>query len=140
MPFRAGDTFFLNNTGGAANPAGAHLMVCLIVDPATDKAIIVPMVTSHEHSNSSCILNVGDHPFIQHETCASYDFARVVSFKEVSEQIDKKKIKLQARIGKDALMRLLVGFVQSDETTPRIYEAARGQAIAAGLKHHGYIK
>lgn len=140
MPLRAGDTFFLNNTGGAANPAGAHLMICLIVDEASDKAIIVPTVTRYEHSDPSCVFNVGDHPFIQHESCASYDFARAISLKEANEQIDKRKIKLQARLGEDALIRLAVGFVSSDETVPAIYAAARGTAIAAGLKHRGYIK
>lgn len=140
MPLRAGDTFFLNNTGGAANPAGSHLMICLIVDPDRDSAIIVPTVTRHEHSDPSCVFNVGDHPFIQHESCASYDFAREISLKEVNEQIDKRKIKLQERLSKGALIRLLIGFVSSDETTPRLYEAARGPAIAAGLKHRGYIK
>lgn len=140
MPLRAGDTFFLSNTGGAANPAGAHLMICLIIDPASDQAIIVPMVTRHDHSDPSCVFNVGDHPFIQHESCASYDFARALSAKEINEHIDKGKIKLRARISKDALIRLLVGFVSSDETAPKIYAAARGQAIAAGLKHRGYIK
>ena len=115
-------------------------MICLIIDPASDQAIIVPTVTRHERSDSSCVFNVGDHPFIQHESCASYDFARVISVKEVNEQIDKRKIKLQARISDDTLIRLLVGFVSSDETAPWIYDAARGQAITAGLKHRGHIK
>jgi hypothetical protein len=139
VPLRVGDTFFLSNTGGAANPAGAHLMICLAVDPKKDTAIIVPLITRHEYSDTSCVLNVGDHAFITHETCAAYDFARVVTLSETSNRVDRGAIKLKAPVSADVLKRLQVGFVLSDETAPWVFEAGNGAALTKWLKHQGLI-
>lgn len=139
MPLRVSDTFFLSDTGGADNPAGAHLMVCLAIDGKKDTAIIVPMITRHEYSDPSCVLNVGDHPFVKHETCAAYDFARVVSLSETNAKVAGGQIRLKASVSDHVLKRLQVGFVLSDETAPWVFEAGRGQALTAWLKHKGFI-
>lgn len=139
MPLRVGDTFFLENTGGAANPAGAHLMICLAVDSKKDTAIIVPVITRREKSDASCILDVGDHKFIKHESCAAYDFARSVTLSEASAQVDKGEIRLKSPVSVELLKRLQVGFVLSDETAPWIFEAGNGPALTIWLKHQGLI-
>jgi hypothetical protein len=115
-------------------------MVCIMVDAQNDTAIIVPIVTQHQLSDTSCVLNVGDHPFIKRPSCASYDFAQIISLSETNRQIEEKKIRLRRRVSDELLIRLLVGFVSSDETVPRVFQAAHGQALIAGLKHRGHIR
>ncbi|MDQ8758141.1 hypothetical protein RCO27_18090 [Sphingosinicella sp. LHD-64] len=140
MPLSVSATFLMHNTGGAHNPAGAHLMICVAINVQKDLAVIVPIVTRHERSDSSCVLNVGDHPFINRESCASYDFAQVVSLNDTNQQIAKGHIKLRASVSADVLYRLQAGFVLSDETAPWIFEAASGQKLTIFLKGKGYIK
>lgn len=140
MPLRVGDTFFLENTGGAANPAGAHLMICMAVDPKKDTAIVIPVVSRHEKSDTSCTLDVGDHKFIKHESCAAYDFARVIVLSDASAQVDRGVIRLKAPVSDEVLRRLQIGFVLSDETTPVVFEAGNGQALTTYLRHKGHIR
>lgn len=130
----------MHSTGGVANPDGAHLMICVTVDTKKDTAIIVPVVTRHEHSDAACVLDVGDHPFIGHESCAAYDFARVVTLSEASGEVDKGKIKLRDAVGDEVLRRLQVGFVLSDETAPLVYLAGNGQLLTTWLKAKGLLK
>lgn len=139
MPLKLRDTFFLKGTGGVNNPDGAHLMVCIAAHSPTDRAIIIPVVSRHAFSDASCILNVGDHPFITHESCAAYDHGQCVSLKEISAQIDSGKIKLQDKISPELLVRFQVGLVKSDETEPRLFNAAEGTQLTAFLKHKGYL-
>lgn len=139
MPLSLRDTFFLKNTGGVNNPNGAHLMVCIAAHAPTDRAIIIPVVSRHAFSDTSCILNVGDHPFIKHESCAAYDYGQCVSLKAISAEIDAGKIKLQGKIGHEVLVRFQVGLVKSDETEPWLFNAAEGNALTAHLKHKGHL-
>jgi len=85
-------------------------------------------------------MNVGDHPFIDRESCASYDFARELCLSETESKIDKGQIKLRDSVNDDVLKRLQVGFVTSDETAPWIFQAGNGQALTVFLKHKGLIQ
>lgn len=140
MPLSVGDTFLLSGTGGMANPEGCHLMVCLMVDQPKDVAVIVPIVTLHERSDRSCVLKIGGHDFIKHDSCASYDFAQAVSWSEINREVERKKLRLRSPVSDEVLKRLQVGFVLSDETPPYIYAAGSGQKLELWLKHRGYIK
>ena len=139
MPLSAGDTFLMHGTGGIGNPSGAHLMVCLTVDRPNNTAVIVPIVSRHDLSDTSCVLVKGDHPFCTHESCASYDFARRLSLSEAEAKIAKGELKARAPVSNALLLRLQVGFVLSDETTPWMFQAGNGQALMAFLKHKGLI-
>lgn len=139
MPLSPGDSFLMHGTGGAGNPDGAHLMVCLAVDRTKDTAVVVPITTRHELSDVSCVLDVGDHPFINRESCASYDFARELCLSETEEKIGKRQLRLRDPVSDAVLKRLQVGLVLSDETAPWIFQAANGQALEAFLKHKGLI-
>lgn len=130
----------MTETGGAGNRAGAHLMICMGIDGKKDTAIIVPVVSRHDLSDTSCILFVGDHPFIKHDSCVAYDFARLVSLSEINSKIEKGHIRLREAVSAEVLKRVQVGFVLSDETAPWIYEAAYGDELNNWLERHGHIR
>ena len=97
MPLSVSATFLMHNTGGVHGLPGAHLMVCLAINPQDNTAMtVVPIVSRHERSDSSCVLNIGDHPFINRESCASYDFAQVISLSGTNQEIAKGRIRLRA--------------------------------------------
>lgn len=139
MPLSVSATFLMHHTGGIHNPSGAHLFVCLAIDAKEDTAIIVPIVTRHERSDLSCVIDVGDHPFIKHQSCADYDFAQAISLNRTNNEIANGIIKLRRSVSAGVLTRLHVGFVLSDETAPWIFAAGHGQTLMAVLKHRGHI-
>ena len=67
-----GDAFFWNQVA-----VGSHLWVCL-TGPRGEPAevLIVSLSTRRRNSDTSCVLSVGEHEFIQHETVVRYDSAR----------------------------------------------------------------
>lgn len=139
MSLRLGDTFFVSGTGGYNNRAGAHLMVCVAVNRHNDTAVIVPIVSQHDQSDTSCELRVGDHPFITHDSCASYDFATIISLSETNAKIAAGTLQLKACMSARVIKKFQIGLVTSDETQPYIFNEARGTALMAYLKHRGFM-
>lgn len=137
MPLKVSNTFFMSGTGGAANPSGAHLMVCLAITGGG--AVIVPIVSRHDHSDTACVLNVGDHPFIRHESCAAYDFIKSIPVAAIEADAKSGLLRPQASVSAEVLVRLQVGLVTSDETAPWAFEAARGALLTKWLKHRGHM-
>lgn len=114
-------------------------MVCVTLDKVKG-AVVVPIVSRHELSDTSCQLDLGDHEFIKHESCAAYDFARLLDLNEANGKIDKKQLKLREPVEDGVLKRLQVGLVISDETAPWIFQAANGAVLSRFLKLKGLIK
>ena len=125
------------NTGGVANPAGAHLMVCLVAKTPEQNAIIVPIVSRRENFDTSCLLGVGDHPFLKHESCASYDFVRAIPMAGIDEDIANGSVVLQAPVSNAVLVRLQIGLVISEEVEPWAYDAAHGDELKIHLARKG---
>lgn len=125
----------MSGTGGAANPGGAHLMVCIAI--AGGNAIIVPIVSRHDRSDLSCAIDVGDHVFIKHPSCASYDYVRSVPVKDIDAKLASGLLRAQPSVSAEVLTKLQVGFVSSDETAPWVFEAAQGAKLTSWLKHRG---
>lgn len=139
VPFSAGDTFLMAGTGGAANPSGAHLMACIILNKPDDRCTVVPVTSRHEFSDTSCCIAVGDHPWIRHDSVASYEFARILSISSVEAELAAGTLKARAPLGPELLKRLQIGFVVSDETAPYIFTQANGPKLELYLRHKGYI-
>lgn len=139
MPLKVGSAFIMKGTGGANNPDGAHLIVCIAKVPPDQNYIVVPVVSLHAFSDKSCVLSVGDHPFIRHESCAAYDHARCISIAAFRSEVKSGRIIQQPSASTDVLGRLQVGLVKSDETEPWLFNAAQGTKLTAHLKHKGLL-
>jgi hypothetical protein len=69
-----GGSFMLPKPGQDAE----HLWVLITgPDPATHEAIMVNITTQRPHSDTSTMLNSGDHPFIQRPSVVFYSDARI---------------------------------------------------------------
>lgn len=128
----------MSNTGGINNPAGAHLMVCVGMT-LDGGALIVPIVSRHEYSDTACLINVGDHPFITRESCASYDFFRKISLVAINKDIEKGVVKTRAAVSAELLVRLQIGIVTSDELAPWAYEECKGDELKTWLIKKGHM-
>lgn len=139
MPLKPGDTFLIPFTGGKFDPEGAHLFICLVARTPENNAVFVPVVTLHDRADKACLLNVGDHSFIQHPSCVDYSFARVQVTENFEEDIRFKSVKPRQALKAAVLRRVHIGFVLSDEVEPWVYAAAHGDVLAAVLKKNGLI-
>jgi hypothetical protein len=73
MAIRPGDTFILKRGTGST----PHLRV-VSWGPAgeADAYLIVHLTTVRPHTDRTVVMQAGEHPFIQHDTCAVYSDAR----------------------------------------------------------------
>ena len=51
--------------------------------------LIVNFTTRREDSDPACILQAGEHPFVNHETCVNYAGAKVVSEAQIQTLLQK---------------------------------------------------
>jgi hypothetical protein len=81
---KAGDTF-----RPADRSIDIHLWV-IISDPDQDESnvLIVSLTTAHSKKERVCLLNVGDHPAVSHETCVAYDLAKAPSLGQLEQARD----------------------------------------------------
>jgi hypothetical protein len=75
----------------------------IISDPAIDaqNVVMVLFVTRSELYADTCILRVGDHPFIKHDTCVQYPGAKVVSDCRLEELRREGKLRMKARLNEN---------------------------------------
>ncbi len=91
-----------------------HLWVVVsdpVIDP--DRVLIVNMSTDRK-IDQSCILQSGDHPFVQHSTCIRYDKARLVADKDLESCLSRGDIRLDDPISSVVLGRIRQGAAVSD--------------------------
>ena len=75
MPLQCGDTFLLPKSSKDTE----HLWIVVSeIDATTQKAVCVNVTTLRSHSDTTCVLNVGDHPFVNRPSVIFYQDAREV--------------------------------------------------------------
>jgi hypothetical protein len=110
----AGRAFIVFGRDFAPDP---HLWFVLSnPDPRTSHVVAVMLVTARPHTDKTVTLNVGDHPFIQHESNVDYGFARLLLADKIMAAIQESRCQLQADVGNALLSRLCLGLLQSPRT------------------------
>ena|SRR5215218_3257612 len=110
MPVVPGDTFLL--TGGRV--ATPHLWVVLWGPAGEDDAFLVVMLTSDRgYTDQTCILDVGDHPFIRHRTSVDYKVCSQWRAARIQEYINTGVAKPRAQMDAAVLQRIREGFFRA---------------------------
>ncbi len=94
----------------------SHL--CIILKNPFDvnrQVLYVPIITFRNKSDTTCTLEVGDHPFIKHKSCVHYD---KVQQRAESQLLRRCNNKLQEPLSKEVLKRVLDGVLDSPNTPP----------------------
>jgi hypothetical protein len=102
---KAGDTFFL--AGGAAD---RHLRV-IISDPSIDaeRVLFVSMTSYDVTKEDVCLIDIGDHPFVQHKTCIAYADAREAPLESLIKLRDAGHLRPAEPVSAELLARIRQG-------------------------------
>ena len=122
-----GDTFLLP---GTRPDEGRHLFV-VISDPvrSPDDVVLVPLTTFEHYKDQSCILNVGDHPFVKHPTCIGYSDAQCSPVKKLGQLLESRDIRRRKPMCEDVLARILEGAAKTRMLPSKCDMILHGQGL-----------
>lgn len=109
-------------------------MVCVIAPTKKGNALVVPVITFHAHSDPTCRLEVGDHPFVRHLSCIAYDLAKCLSLVGVEREIEMKTIISKEPTSEPLLTKIQVGLIRSEETPGWVLTEAKNTGLEAYLR------
>ena len=99
----------------------AHLWVVITEpDPATGEVIIVNLTTQRPHSDTTVILQAGDHPFIKHPTAVNFIDARIVILSLLEQAIATGTGAVHQIVEASVLKRIQDGLLRSSFTPNKI--------------------
>lgn len=124
-----GDSFMLPKPGHDTE----HLWVLITrPDPQTHEAITVNVTTQRPHSDTTTILNDGEHPFVKRPSVIFYADARMVDVRLLEHAKASGAFRSQAPFQAGILKKIQDGVMKSP-FTPRKIKDAYTAAVTAGL-------
>jgi hypothetical protein len=118
----AGDTFIISGHGQRS----PHLWV-LLWGPAgsADAFLSVSLTTLRPHSDGTCVVKVGEHPFIKHDTCVMYADTRRITQEKLDLAVAAHRAFSQEPVSPELLSRLRAGLFASAFTPRTFVDMAR---------------
>jgi len=119
---------FLAKTGSPSDSSKKHLYVVLTepVDTVSRKGCVVwvswSSVKEKRFHDGTCILEVGDHPFITKRTWVNYEQAAVVTVEEIRKNLNRGTLVESDPLKERALSRIVEGLGASDNTPMEVVE------------------
>ena len=86
----AGEAFYVEDSGVSYD---SHLWFILSdpnIDP--DKVLLVNFTALRDDKDHSCVVKVGEHPYVRKDTCVNYSGAKVVKISELQQLLASGKI------------------------------------------------
>jgi hypothetical protein len=124
-----GDSWMLPKPGQETE----HLWVLITQpDPATQEAIMVNITTQRPHSDTTTVLNRGDHPFIQRPSVVLYADARIVDTRLLDQAVGSGAFRAHTAFSGPVLGRIQAGILVSPFIPKKIKENY-ARAVIAGL-------
>lgn len=124
-----GDSFMLPKPGQETE----HLWVLITnPDPATHEAIMVNVTTQRPHSDTTTILNAGDHPFVQKPSVIFFADARMVDTRLLDAAVRRGAYNAHAAFQTRVILKIQSGLLAS-MFTPKKIKTAYARYAAAGL-------
>jgi len=125
-----GDSFMLPKPGHEVE----HLWVLITnPDPQTHEAIMVNVTTLRPHSDTTIVLNPGDHPFIQRPSVIFYADARTVDTRLLDAAVQRGAYSGNAAFQAAVVVVRIQAGLAASPFTPRKIKAAFAAYFAAGL-------
>jgi hypothetical protein len=124
-----GDCFLLPKPGRETE----HLwLVITNPDPVTHDAIMVNVTTRRPHSDTTTILQVGDHPFVQKPSVIFYADARMVDTRLLDAAVQRGAYQPHVPFLTPVLRKIQQGLLSSG-FTPKKIKTAYAAYVTAGL-------
>jgi len=118
----AGRTFHVRKT----STSKPHLWIAITEPDGTpEKVVIVNLTTRYPSSDTTVILNIGDHRFIKHETIVFYADALFAKVTAIQDAIKNGISKFDDDCSDALLERIQLGLLESPSTAKNIREYCR---------------
>jgi len=111
MGLRGGDTF-----QAADRRRDPHLWI-ILSDPQShpaDAILIANLTTRRSDSDTACVLNKGEHPFIKHDSCVNYQDSRLVDGQNLRQAFASKVLLPRQPVSAALLRRIRAGAAHSN--------------------------
>jgi hypothetical protein len=104
----SGDAFLV------ANPYN-HLYIAISeTDQNQNQILLVSLTTFKPKEETCCMVNKGDHPFVQHRSCIRYKDARAASASDLIKLLKAGKMTRHEPVSEELLARIRAGAFQSE--------------------------
>ena len=123
MPIHPGFSFLFRDESD-----DDHLYFVISATSAPE-VVIVSFTTWHRLADQSCILDVGDHPFIRHKTCIAFDYADVVSTQLLEEKLANIDILPREPASHELMNKIWDGAARTNRMKLRCFEILRTQGL-----------
>jgi hypothetical protein len=108
-----------------------HLFV-VMNDPCKDKLCLLLMVSSikkDRHHDTACLLNAGDHPFINKPSFVVYRLAQTTPAGHIGNMVAKKYYTQKGVLDEKVFDRIVMGLEASENTRPAMFEYAESVGL-----------
>lgn len=124
---RPGDTFITTDPSTARD---THLWV-IVSDPDQDedRIIILNLTTAAKHHDKTCVLVVGDHPFITRDSAIKYGQGYVVSRATLEAKLTARQIERRDPMSAPVLQKIRDGAATSPFLPFEQFKILREQGI-----------
>jgi hypothetical protein len=102
-------------------------------DPQSGEAVMVNLTTQRPHSDTTTVLQPGEHPFADHPTVVFYADARMVNVSRLEGGLRQGFFRQHAALSPQVLQRIQSGLLASPFTPAKIkaaFHAARQRGLA----------
>ena len=108
-----------------ADDAGDGHLYLVVVPRSAPETVVVSLTTHAPEKDQSCVLDVGDHPFIKHPTCVEYGRARVVSWERLEEGFTTGRFSRREDASIDLMIKVWAGADVTNRLSLRCRELIR---------------
>ncbi len=124
----AGSTFLLTQVD-------KHLWVVLSspnIDP--QKVLLASLTTASRFKEDVCLIESGEHPWVRHRTCVSYesDHSRVITLENIHKLKDGGYLKFQEPLSPPLFKRVIAGAAASKRIPLEYLEILISQGFIEG--------
>lgn len=108
-----------------------HLFAIMNDECRDGQCLVIMLTTVHRgrYFDQTCIVNAGEHPFVQHESYLLYRKAETPRAQHVRNMLSKGYFRPKDDFSTALFDRIALGIYDSDETTPRIIRYADSVAL-----------
>lgn len=117
--FTRGATLHILNTGPSHEPQRGHLHVILTNKCGDGHFLLVPVCSQHEKCDRTCLLGVGDHPFIVKPTFVYYSHADIYPEANLVKRLTEGDITFREQFDPKVFALICNGLTESRMTPPK---------------------
>lgn len=106
-------------SGPPRDPTQPHLFILMTVPSGpAQQVLMVPVSTRTRRSDTTCVINAGDHDFFQHESVVEYRYARIEPAERLVRGVSSGEFVEREAVSQQLFDRVRTGFFKSRFVKP----------------------